>query len=58
MPLQGSFADGAQTILTVALWKGVRKEGGLGLTSSPPWAWYFTKTLFLGECIGLEFLQK
>jgi len=44
--------------LTTVGHKGVRKEGGLGLTSSPPWAWYFTKTLFLGECIGLEFLQK
>ena len=29
---------------------------GVGLT--PPWAWYFAKTLLQGECIGLDFYKN
>jgi len=38
----------AQNIDTRQRFKGVRKGGWL---VTPPWAWYFTKTLLWGECI-------
>ena len=34
------------------------ERGGWGWDLKNPWAWYFTKTLLSGKCIGLEFYKN